>query len=500
MKLLLKGLAGLLVVLVLLVGGLLLFLPGIHSSSLPMILNVMSGNTANTPPDILLQRLQAREGYQVVIFARGLSNPRMLASAGDGQLLVSSPRNGEILLIRDSDGDGAADEQTVLLNGLKRPQGIVLHDGWLYVAESSQLGRIGFDAAAGKTSGSYELLVTDLTDNGNHWSKTLRFDKQGWMYVSMGSTCNVCEEVDRRRATIMRYRADGSAGEIYASGLRNSVGLDFAPWDGMLYATDNGRDLLGDDYPPCELNQIQQGGFYGWPYLNGNNELDPDFGAGHEALQASAVPPVFSFPAHNAPLGIHFVRGNSDADLQRAALVALHGSWNRSQPDGYKVVSLHWNDQGEISSEDFLWGFERDGDIVGRPVDISGDGQGGFFVSDDYAGVIYRLSRGKSFASATAQTVVVAVDSQYSTDPAQVAAGAELYQSLPCADCHAESALTPVPLDRIVERYNLDTLADYFVTPTPPMPLFDLDQVQREQLAHFLLDRAAMREQSPAEM
>jgi len=309
----------------------------------------------------------------------------------------------------------------------------------------------------------------------------------------MGSTCNVCEEADNRRATIMRYRADGSGGEIYATGLRNSVGMDFAPWDGNLYATDNGRDLLGDDYPPCELNLIQAGSFYGWPYLNGDNELDPDFGNGREALRATARPPAFKFPAHNAPLGIHFVRNESlGTDFGRSALVALHGSWNRSQPDGYKVVSLHWDETGAISSRDFLWGFEHDGDIVGRPVDITGDGRGGFFISDDYAGVIYRISYGADPMSTAAYVPVTRSASpvRHETNPVLVAAGAEIYQRLPCEDCHSASALTPVPLNQLPERYDLGSLADYFVTPTPPMPQFDLNPQQREQLAHYLISRA----------
>jgi mono/diheme cytochrome c family protein len=289
----------------------------------------------------------------------------------------------------------------------------------------------------------------------------------------------------------MRYRADGRDGTIYASGLRNSVGMDFAPWDGSLYATDNGRDLLGDDFPPCELNRIEAGGFYGWPYLNGDNHLDPDFGAGQEARQSTALPPVFSFPAHNAPLGIHFVRdAPQGSGLQRSALVALHGSWNRSQPDGYKVVSLHWDEAGGISSRDFLRGFERDGDIVGRPVDIAADGRGGFFVSDDYAGVIYRISYGAGPASAPAAGDERTLRARERTDPRLVAAGEELYRRLPCADCHGPQAATPVPLDQLPARYDLATLADYFVTPTPPMPQYDLDPRQREQLAHYLLNRA----------
>jgi glucose/arabinose dehydrogenase len=455
-----------------------------------MILNVVIGRGNDTPPDILLQRLRAADGFSVSIYARGLSNPRMLYRASERHLLVSSPRSGSILLLTDSDADGALDEQKPLLEGLRRPHGLTWHEGWLYIAESSQIGRIPFDLASATPGGAYQPVVTGLTDNGNHWSKSLRFDDNGWMYVAMGSSCNVCEESDARRATIMRYRADGSDGEIYATGLRNSVGLDFAPWDGSLYATDNGRDLLGDDYPPCELNRIESGGFYGWPFLNGDNELDPDFGAGNEALQGTALAPAFKFPAHNAPLGIHFLRSTPPPGFGRSALVALHGSWNRSRPDGYRVVSLHWDDGGAISSRDFLWGFERDGDIVGRPVDIVDDGRDGFFISDDYAGVIYRISQGAPPQSASTPdgARAIPVDPQLA-DPGLASAGAKLYQRLPCADCHGSRALTPVPLNRLQQRYDLESLAEYFLTPTPPMPQFDLSPQQREQLAHYLFSR-----------
>ncbi len=467
------------------------FAPGIHISSLQMVLNVATGSGANTSSDELLQRLQVPNGYHLSIFARGITNPRMLKRVDDNRLLVSSPGSSEIIQLSDTDGDGRADQQRALLSGLTRPLGLELHDGYLYVAESNQIGRVAYDAVAGELSGDYNIVVAGLTDNGNHWSKTVRIDSDGWMYVAMGSTCNVCEESDSRRAAIMRYRPDGSAGEVYASGLRNSVGLDFAPWNGALYATDNGRDMLGDDYPPCELNRIERNGFYGWPYLNGNNELDPDIGEGKQHLQQSAIAPAYAFRAHNAPLGIHF-----SASQARTALVALHGSWNRSTPDGYKVVALHWDEGENISATDFMWGFEQDGDIVGRPVDISGDGQGGYFISDDYARVIYRVSHEQLTsvqprAAIPAEEVVAAVvpRAALTTDPDLALAGELLYRNLPCGECHNEDSATPVILDQLHGRYDLESLSGYFLAPTPPMPRYELSTDQRQQLAHYLLSR-----------
>ena len=213
------------------------------------------------------------------------------------------------------------------------------------------------------------------------------------IYVSVGSSCNVCEEEDPRRAAILRFQLDGSGAEVYASGLRNTVGFDWQPGSGELFATDNGRDLLGDNFPPCELNRVVQGGFYGWPFANGDRVPDPDFGDRAPERVAASLPPVYAFRAHNSPLGITFVRGErAPAAYRGAALVALHGSWNRTRKDGYKVVSLHWLPDGRIEERDFVVGFELDEDVIGRPVDVAEGPDGAFYISDDYAGAVYRVS------------------------------------------------------------------------------------------------------------
>jgi glucose/arabinose dehydrogenase len=191
---------------------------------------------------------------------------------------------------------------------------------------------------------------------------------------------------------MMRLRPDGSGAEIIATGLRNSVGFDWAPWDGALYATDNGRDLLGDEFPPDELNRIEPGRFYGWPYVNGFGVPDPEFG-GRYTGASPPVDPVHGFRPHNAPLGIHFVRtARVPVGDDRMALVALHGSWNRKAPDGYKVVALRWRGDGSIEERDFLTGFLGPDGIIGRPAFVTEGPDGAIYVSDDYAGVIYRVS------------------------------------------------------------------------------------------------------------
>jgi len=356
--------------------------------------HLLFGRGAGAPPaESLGTRIRAPEGLRVGLFAEGLLNARLLRFTEAGDLLVSQPREGTVLLLeRDADGDGRSDGRRAILSGLDRPHGIDLHGGWLYVAEGSAIGRVRFDAAARAASGEYAHVVTGLPEGGNHWSRTLRLGPDGLLYVAVGSSCNVCEESDPRRAAILRYRPDGSGEEILATGLRNSVGLDWRPETGELYATDNGRDLLGDDFPPCELNRIVAGGFYGWPYANGENHPDPDLGRGHEDRIRAAIPPAHGFGAHQAPLGIAFVRAAAaPPQLHGAALVALHGSWNRTRKAGYKVVSLHWGPDGSIEERDFLVGFEQDGNVIGRPVDVAEGPDAAIYVSDDYAGAVYRV-------------------------------------------------------------------------------------------------------------
>jgi cytochrome c553 len=314
----------------------------------------------------------------------------------------------------------------------------------------------------------------------------------------------VCEEEDERRAAMLRFRPDGSEGEVFATGLRNSVGFDWRPGTHELYATDNGRDLLGDDFPPCELNRIVRGGFYGWPYANGSRVPDPDLGSGRDQEISSSIPPAHEFRAHNAPLGITFVRNAArGSSLEGAAIVALHGSWNRTRKDGYEVVSLHWNEDGSIREEPFLTGFLADDRAIGRPVDVAQAPDGVFYVSDDYAGAVYRLA--PATPDATARAAVPPTPRAPAADPLaglsaserSVAAerGRALYEAHACFGCHeaerAEAGVVAAPLSDLAARYSLPQLTAYFVTPTPPMPVFPLSDTERGDLAvHLLSDPA----------
>ena len=446
-------------------------------------------------------RIRVPEGFSISVWAEGVVNARFLRFTDAGDLLVSVPRKGQVALLeRDADGDGRSDGARVLLDGLDRPHGLDLHDGWLYVGETGAVVRARFDPATRAVTSPLETVVASLPSGGAHWTRNVRFGPDGLLYVSIGSDCNACIEKDPRRAAILRYQPDGSGEQIFATGLRNSVGFDWRPGTGELFATDNGRDLLGDDFPPCEFNRIVEGGFYGWPFANGDRIPDPDHGAGHEREIAGSLPPVHGFRAHNAPLGMTFVRGTAlPARYRGAAIVALHGSWNRTEKDGYRVVSLHFGADG-LEERDFVSGFLRGGDVIGRPVDVAEGPDGALYVSDDYAGTIYRVSwtgEGTASAAIARPTARAAGDPLAGLDPGErdrlAALGAELYARNACATCH-EAVAAPAgtvvkPLRGLSQRHDLAGLVAFLAAPTPPMPALPLDDAERRSLAVHLLTR-----------
>ncbi len=349
-----------------------------------------------SPPTktILQTRLKLPQGFAISVYASDLPGARMLHFTDAGDLLVSLPDSGRVVLLAPNANRNIlrASDHLDLLTDLERPHGIDIHDGWLYVAETGSVGRIRFNANTRITQGNFEHIITNLPAGGDHWSKSLHFGPDGMMYVSVGSSCNVCEEQDPRRATILRFQPDGSQAEVYASGLRNTVGFDWHPTTKQLYGVDNGRDLLGDDVPPCELNLIKAGKSYGWPYVHGNKIPDPDYASKNIDMIAQSEAPIFAFGAHTAPLGIRFLDSELLPETWRGrALVALHGSWNRSEKSGYEVVALTFSEQGEVSYQSFIHGFELNNDVIGRPVDIAQGPDGSIYVSDDYTGSIYRV-------------------------------------------------------------------------------------------------------------
>ena len=444
-------------------------------------------------------QLVVPEGYGVSLFATGIADARMLRVTPAGDVLVSTPRDGRIILLEaDRDDDGAADGQRVLLEGLTRPNGLDLADGYLYVGEEDGIGRIAFDPRSGTVEGGYQRIINGLPSGGNHWKKTIRFGPDGLLYVAVGSSCNACVEDDARRAAMLRYTPEGEFVDAYATGLRNSSGFDWSPATGVLYATENGRDMLGDDFPPCELNAIVEGGFYGWPFANGANVPDPDLGAGPPAAIDASIAPAHGFRAHNAPLGIVFLRhDHHPPDYREAAVVALHGSWNRSRKDGYKVVSLHFATDGSIEERDFLTGFLVDDVAIGRPAEVAEGPDGSIYVSDDFGSAVYRIRYGaQSGASITAPADARSVGYDPTAISAQereaaLAVGPAVLAGEGCPVCHVESPSadpTQFVLTDLRARYTIDELMEYLTIPRPPMPPYDAGVEQRRALAIYLLE------------
>jgi glucose/arabinose dehydrogenase len=352
--------------------------------------------------DDSLKGINLPPGFSISVFAdlgsAGLSlpgpnpGPRMML-VKDGVLYVTIPDQGRVLALTDRNGDKKADDGVVFIDGLDRPHGIDYHDGWFYIAEEDKVIRaMDADGDLKADSGSAQELVS-LPAGGQHVTRTVKV-RDGFMYVSIGSTCNVCHEADAWRAAIIRCRADGSDCAVYARGLRNAVGMAFQPGTGKLFATENGRDLLGDDVPPDEINVIDEGGDYGWPICYGNNIHDTDFDKNvyvrNPCMEPFETPGFIDLQAHSAPLGLMFYNGTAFPEAYRGKLfVAYHGSWNRNVPTGYKIVVIDVEDK---TVSDFATGWLGQGSVSGRPVDIAMAGDGSVFVSDDTAGRIYRIS------------------------------------------------------------------------------------------------------------
>jgi glucose/arabinose dehydrogenase len=333
-------------------------------------------------------------GFAIGLFARDLGHARFLTLDPRGTLLVSVPRSGRVLALPDDDRDGRADRTIMVAEGLELPHGIAFHRDALYVAETGRVVRLRYDPATRRATGPPEVVVRNLPARGAHWTRTIAIAPDGRIYVSVGSSCNDCEERDGRRAAITRYEADGSGETRFATGLRNAVGLAFRPGTAELWASVNNRDFLGDDRPAEYFTRVEPGAFYGWPYchwdIDGTLAPDPDLGSA-ERCQKVARPSLL-YQAHSAPLGMTFYTGRQFPTEYRGNLfVALHGSWNRTTPTGYKVVRVRL-DGGAPRAEDFATGWLDGRRAWGRPVDVATGADGSLFVSDDAQGVVYRIT------------------------------------------------------------------------------------------------------------
>lgn len=337
------------------------------------------------------EAIQLPPGFGISVYAEGLKGPRLMTVGPDQHLYVAERGAGRIIRLPDRDRDGVADGLEVVAEGLDAPSSLVFYqDGSLYVGETTQILRLTDPDGAGVFQ-DREIIIEGLPAGG-HSTRTVLFSPDWeYLFVSVGSSCNVCVEEDQRRATIMRYLPDGSQGQVYAKGLRNAVGIVFRPGTDELWATNNGRDWLGDDQPPETIYVVKEGDDAGWPSCHAGRLIDPDFGQAN-ACQG-ILDPVVEMQAHSAPLGLTFYTGEQFPLSWRGLFVAFHGSWNRSEPTGYKVVHVPLDADGQPGpTQDFASGWLReDGSQWGRPVGVQTSSDGGLFISDDGAGFIYRI-------------------------------------------------------------------------------------------------------------
>jgi glucose/arabinose dehydrogenase len=348
--------------------------------------------------EVDIARLKLPPGFQISIFVDTKQHPRLLTFTPAGVLLATSTTDGTVLAFPDSRHTGRAERTVTVLQELNAPHGIGFNAGKLYVAETNRVVRYDWDESALRASNPLQIL--QLPRGGMHFTRTLLF-ANGKLYVSIGSDCNVCVEKDPVRAAVLEMNPDGSGMHVFAHGLRNAVGLTFNEKTGTVWVTENGRDWLGDDLPPDEINDLgKNGGDFGWPFCYGNRLVSPEFKDAKSCPQS--IPPKVELQAHSAPLGLAFYNGTQfPAEYRGDLFVAFHGSWNRSVPTGYKVVRIHLkNGTDPERVQDFITGWmapgeTRKGAWMGRPVGIAVGPDGSMYITDDQSGPIYRVTYGK---------------------------------------------------------------------------------------------------------
>ncbi len=345
--------------------------------------------------DLALLDLNLPEGFQIEVYARGVDGARSMAMGDNGTLFVGTRTENNVYAIQDTDGDFKADN-IMVLDTMEVPNGIAMLNGDLYVAQVGSLWK--YPNIEKQLGGDLEkeLIYDDFPTEFHHGWKYIAFGPDDKLYVPVGAPCNICNRTDEdeRYATISRMDPDGSNREIYARGVRNSVGFTWHPDTKEMWFTDNGRDMLGDDIPPCELNKVTEvGQHFGYPFCHGGIVKDPEFGDLHPC--SDFVSPALQLDAHVAPLGIKFYTGNMfPSEYKGKAFIAEHGSWNRSKKVGYRIMMVNIEDGEAVSTEPFIdgWLNEVEQKATGRPVDILLLKDGSMLISDDYGDAIYRVS------------------------------------------------------------------------------------------------------------
>ncbi|MDF0718226.1 sorbosone dehydrogenase family protein [Muricauda sp. 334s03] len=356
-------------------------------------------NTEETPKytgDLPLDRLNLPDGFRIDVYAENIEGARSMAMGADGTLFVGTRNEGNVYALKDTDGDYRADEIYTIASDLEQPNGVAFKDGDLYVAAVSRMFKYSGIESRLDNPQEPELIYDDYPTEFHHGWKYIAFGPDDKLYVPVGAPCNICDSatVDKRYASITRMDPDGSNREIVAHGVRNTVGFTWHPDTDELWFTDNGRDMMGDDVPPGELNKLTEvGQHFGYPFCHGGTVKDPEFGDQYPC--SDFVPPVQPLGAHVAALGIKFGKGPMFPDSYTGqAFLAEHGSWNRSSKVGYRVTLVKLENGEAVSYEPFIdgWLDEESQEAFGRPVDLLFLEDGSLLISDDEGDAIYRVT------------------------------------------------------------------------------------------------------------
>ena len=364
--------------------------------------SIFVNQSSNLEIDSFLEKIVLPEGFEIKIYADDVENARSMAISPSGTIFVGNRNEDNVFALKDTDGDNVIDKKYLITNKLKNmPNGVAFHDGDLYVAEVNKIWK--FEnieenlSYADKFDEYLEepiLISDDFPSDRHHGWKYISFGPDGKLYVPVGAPCNICESRDEIYASITRMNPDGSNKEIYVKGVRNTVGFTWHPETKQLWFTDNGRDMLGDNIPPCELNKVTgKNQHFGYPYCHGDDIGDPEFGGEYSC--SDFVMPVQNLGPHVAPLGLKFYTGKMFPDEYKGDIfIAEHGSWNRSKKIGYRISRVKIENNKSVGYETFIYGWLDDDEqeAWGRPVDILILEDGSMLISDDKANAIYRVT------------------------------------------------------------------------------------------------------------
>ena len=345
--------------------------------------------------ELPLDKIKLPEGFEIEIYASDVQNARSMDLSPSGTLYVGTRSAGNVYALQDTDGDGKVNKQYLLLEKGNMPNGVAFKDGDLYIAEVNRILKISDVESKLDNPGTPEVIYDEYPTEKHHGWKYIDFGPDGKLYVPVGAPCNICNSKEDIFNSITRINTDGSDMEIVQRGVRNTVGFTWHPITGHLWFTDNGRDMMGDDVPACELNvATKDGQHFGYPFCHQGDLPDPEYGKQRGCDEFEA--PAQNLGAHTAPLGVEFYTGDQFPEQYRnVALIAEHGSWNRSKKQGYRISMVGLDNNYNSTGYDFFatgWLDEEKDEAWGRPVDIEVMPDGSMLISDDFADVIYRVS------------------------------------------------------------------------------------------------------------